>query len=663
MAKRKVFNYDSEILVDMTIDKEGYSPDKYGDSSAKFIWAKCRFCGEPHRLRKAFYNRAGSACHKQCRIKEQKQQISPFSDPKVREKAKQTNLKKYGVKQASQNKKIAKKISDTKQTKKYKERIQATNKRRYGVENVFQSEEVKAKIKETKKKKYGYEHHAPNKKIRNQTQKTCIKNFGVDNPMKDTVIKQKAIENYHKAISESDNNHYRMINILNQNDFWELMRQGKSLRELSYIFNIKYESLASTLSKEQFSEKYSTTYSYPSNQTQKNIVKKISKFYKKKILFNTRKIIPPYELDIYMPQDKVAIEFNGSFWHSECMLPKNQARNKHYNKTKICEEKKIRLIHIFEHQWIEREKQILNFIRSSLGANSIKIPARKCKITNSNESDFMEEYHIQGKPRGTLQWFNLVYNNKTVASMTAGKHHEKGGDTSVCVLNRLVFKKDRTVQGGASRLFKYFKQWAIKNGYRKIISWSDTSISYGNIYKVLGFTLDKEHRPGYFYYDTKNHCYIKRQSRRKYNKQRPKGVTIADWNQKDGLYRIWDCGKRSFVYDLQSDIIKKIQDNLTPDLLKKEFVDVSKNKYYGHCYVASECFYHLMGGKGSDYQPMILRTNGISHWFLRHKKTDQIIDITVNQFDDKPDYTKAKNCSFLTSEPSKRTKILIERIN
>lgn len=40
------------------------------------------------------------------------------------------------------------------------------------------------------------------------------------------------------------------------------------------------------------------------------------KFPELKILRNVRNVITPKELDIYLPDKKVAIEFNGNFWHS-----------------------------------------------------------------------------------------------------------------------------------------------------------------------------------------------------------------------------------------------------------------------------------------------------------------------------------------------------------
>ena len=87
MAKRKIFNFESKICNESTFKEFGYYPNKYGRTSSKFIISICRYCGKEMPIRKGFFNKAGSACHKACRIEEQKR-LSPFADPKVREKAK-----------------------------------------------------------------------------------------------------------------------------------------------------------------------------------------------------------------------------------------------------------------------------------------------------------------------------------------------------------------------------------------------------------------------------------------------------------------------------------------------------------------------------------------------------------------------------------------------
>ena len=44
------------------------------------------------------------------------------------------------------------------------------------------------------------------------------------------------------------------------------------------------------------------------------------------------------------------------------------------------------------------------------------------------------------------------------------------------------------------------------------------------------------------------------------------------------------------IKELKDKIIK----NLSDDLLKKEYINLpNKNRYTGHCYIASETYYHL----------------------------------------------------------------------
>jgi hypothetical protein len=73
---------------------------------------------------------------------------------------------------------------------------------------------------------------------------------------------------------------------------------------------------------------------------------------------NTRKIIPPQELDIYIPQLNLAIEYNGDYWHSEERIGKDY----HENKTLKCKELGIELIHISESSWVNNNEETKQYI-------------------------------------------------------------------------------------------------------------------------------------------------------------------------------------------------------------------------------------------------------------------------------------------------------------
>lgn len=107
-------------------------------------------------------------------------------------------------------------------------------------------------------------------------------------------------------------------------------------------------------------------------------------------------------------------------------------------------------------------------------------------------------------------------------------------------------------------------------------------------------------------------------------------------------------------------LIKKIIDNLSNDLRHVKYRD-NKNKLAGHCYVASEAIYHLLGGKESGWKAMFIKHDNEPHWFIKHID-GEIIDITAKQFYDPVPYEKARGIGFLTKKPSKRSLILLNRI-
>lgn len=84
----------------------------------------------------------------------------------------------------------------------------------------------------------------------------------------------------------------------------------------------------------------------------------------------------------------------------------------------------------------------------------------------------------------------------------------------------------------------------------------------------------------------------------------------------------------------------------------------------GHCYVATEVAYHLIG-KHEGYCPKVVRhkDQDWTHWFLHHKQSNHIIDITSSQFSSVEldwCYANARYIGLLTRFPSKRAQFVID---
>ena len=260
-----------------------------------------------------------------------------------------------------------------------------------------------------------------------------------------------------------------------------------------------------------------------------------------------KNIIPNREIDIYMPSNRVAIEYDGLYWHSSKKIDKNY----HLIKTELCEKQGIRLIHIFEDEWLEHEDIVKSKLKSILGLTEKKVFARKCIIKEvpfNEAKTFLEKNHLQGNVNAKYN-YGLYYKDELVSIMTFGSKRKSLGSKSekgVYEMLRFCNKLDTTVVGGASKLLKHF----IKvHKPKQIISYCDRRWSQGNMYEKLGFKFDHYSKPNYFYIVNG-----KRENRFKYRKSElvrqgfDKNKSEHEIMLERGIYRIYDCGTK--VYSL-----------------------------------------------------------------------------------------------------------------
>lgn len=98
-----------------------------------------------------------------------------------------------------------------------------------------------------------------------------------------------------------------------------------------------------------------------------------------------------------------------------------------------------------------------------------------------------------------------------------------------------------------------------------------------------------------------------------------------------------------------------------PDLLRSSYqaeVEAGAHPLTGHCYVACEALYHL-AAKDAGYRPMVLRVPGGTHWFLEND-AGYVLDPTSAQFPAGVDYGQGRGCGFLTKDPSKRCREVMD---
>ena len=269
---------------------------------------------------------------------------------------------------------------------------------------------------------------------------------------------------------------------------------------------------------------------------------------------SNRQILIGRELDIYIPEKKIAIEVDGLKRHTEWFGKKSH--DYHLLKTKMCNEIGVGLIHVFEDEIVNNEKLVLNKIRHILGivdSNDRKIYARKCIVKSIFKHDaklFLDENHIQGFTSSTV-YLGAFYENELIAVMSFknGSIKNKGWE-----LSRFATKNGTICCGIGGKLFSHF----IKNENPTMVySFADrrwTIDIKDNLYTKLGFKLNKIGNPDYCYYNDRIDKY-KRIHKMTFSKQAlhkkygfPLTMTETEMVKELGYDRIWNCGLVKYVW-------------------------------------------------------------------------------------------------------------------
>lgn len=261
---------------------------------------------------------------------------------------------------------------------------------------------------------------------------------------------------------------------------------------------------------------------------------------------NHRGILGKKEIDIYLPEHQIAIEYNGLYWHSEKLLESiGHSKTKDNEKRVSLNNLAIRYIAVFEDEWINQPEIVKSRLANLLQKTPTIIHARKCEIRtidSSTASRFCENNHIQGKGRSNAR-YGLYHNGELVSIMTFSKSNlsRKVADWE---LNRFCSKLNTNVVGGASRLFAAFVR---EHDPSTIITYADSRWSQGDMYRRLGFTFSHQTVPNYWYALPNEMRRIHRFALRK-NKEDDQSKTEKQLRDEAGYMRLWDCGSSKWKW-------------------------------------------------------------------------------------------------------------------
>lgn len=497
------------ILIEETKEQLNVDPNTLGRHSSIEVLFKCIVCGLQNKLsKKRIMDGKGLSHLGECRTilkkdggaravqntsaekrqnrLEQARKATTENKEEIVAKRKKTNLEKYGTEIAQRDEQVRAKMSS-------------------GIKEAYKDGSVVEKRRETNIERYGSSNYLASKEGSTLFKKINNEKLGVDYPFQSPEIRAQ-FPSILKAKYGVEN--YR-----------QLPEQRNKLKEWCQA---NPEKMFTSKAEQEIKDWVRTF--YPSAEKYRE---------------------EQYEIDIYVPEINLGIEYNGLFWHSES----TKHRNYHLNKTNFFAKRGIRIIHIWEHEWKDRKEQVKSFLQSAIGKNSTKLNVRDCRIVWSAEkkekveaSKLLDAYHIQGSVSSTKYVANVYYKDELISTAVFGLHHRNSVDW---VLTRFCTKQDYTVRGLLGKISKIahseFKQ--------RVVSWADYRFSLGNGYEKAGWILEDKLPPDYFYFKLSTGIIHSKQSRQKKLVGTPENMTELEHAHQDGLERVWDCGKMRFSFN------------------------------------------------------------------------------------------------------------------
>lgn len=489
--------YQHQLL--FPIDK--YSQLIYHYEHNTIDYPKCELCDKKNHRFVGFESGYKLGCSRHCAIL--------LTRPLSNETRKKNTIIKHGVEHTTQLKSVQDKMKNTNLTK-------------YGVEHPSQNNEIKVKIKKTFNDKYGCDLPLQNAEIKKKMIDNNIIKWGVDNPIKSNIIIDKIKKNsllkygteWHissNIVREKIKNSQREFNLKNiinnygDVDNIEIINYDNNIVTLNCLkCENNFEITSGLLYQRHIRHNIEICLNCNplNNRTSSGhieIINFIESLGVTNIISNNRKIIAPYELDIYLPDYNLAIEFNGIYWHSELYKSKDYHIIK-YNK---CFTNNIHLMQIWEDDWNYKSDIIKSIISNKLKKNIISIGARKCdikEVSNLDSKKFLNDNHLQGWSISKYR-YGLYYNSELVSLITLSKGRKNlNGDDSHYELVRFCNKLNYNIMGSLSRLWKHF---LLNINPDIIISYCDNDLFDGHGYEKLGMTL-VSHSNNYWWSDGTN---------------------------------------------------------------------------------------------------------------------------------------------------------------
>lgn len=420
---------------------------------------------------------------------------------------------------------------------------------KYGVDYIFNVPELRIKGNIIKKNKSKEEKEKIQEKSINTLQKKYGENVTCGALVPSVRIKKDTLRYDDLVKFLSINNDYKLL--LSLDEFLKLRedtrKENKVLSEIEKVYPLfcnKHNTITNVSSGQLYNLKNTeNNHLCPKCQNgnvsrgEKELLEFVQSIYDGEILPNNKKIISPMELDVYIHEFKLGIEYHGLYWHSFA------EKNYHLSKYLLGKEKGVKVIQVFEDEWKQKIDIVKSIILNSLKFNTNKIFARKLKVVEDlNVKEFVNKNHISGHTN-YIKSFSLVDGlGEIISTLTLRKPFTKGKSGTVEIA-RFCSLLNTSVPGGFSKLLKRVVAWSKEQGFDTLLTYADLRFGEGDVYVQNGFDFDGSTEPNYFYTGG-----TYREGRFKYRAQA--GMSEREFTEKCGVRKIYDCGSNRFIMKL-----------------------------------------------------------------------------------------------------------------
>ena len=497
---------------------------------------------------------------------------SPLKSKEILDKVKDTNIKRYGVENVSSSDIIKKKKESVFEerygtphyiaSKECREKIKNTNLDRYGHEHHSSSKEVKERVKKTNIERYGVGcslqipevrehvlkvwderyggHPLKNSEVNKKREETCISRYGVSSFMKSGEFQSLRYSIFGDGLASNTQVKYSEETkriLFNQDLLQEHYDKFHTIKEACVDLDISESTYGRYLSK------YGIVVTVGNSSSQEREIARFIQDLGFSVECGVRgEIEGRGEIDILVRDRKLAIEFNGSYFHSTNFRDMLY----HQNKTHAIQKAGFSVLHVWEYDWNDPIKKdiILKKITHLLGATHERVAARKTTVVQTDDrtaQDFYTKNHIQGHRKSKYHLGLVDLDGEIVAMMSFIKVPKTKNSYDMT-----RYATSKSVVGGFTKLLSHFK----KNvDCSEIITFASLDYGFGKLYENNGFEKVCKTKPNYKYVGYKT--VLSRQQCMKHKLEKLLDVydptKSESQNMEDnGYLKVYDCGSIKF---------------------------------------------------------------------------------------------------------------------